>query len=76
MIAGGEVHATQLLHLHPPARCAEVERQPLQRDDAVAEAVQVRVLALDGSRHVIDEQHRDVAPGEELLQPKDLPTIA
>ena len=59
MIAGDEVDAAQLLHLQPPPRRAEIERQPLQRDDAVAQAVQMRVAPVAGAGHVVDQEHGD-----------------
>lgn len=67
VIACGEVDAAELLHLEAAAGCSEFKREALARDDAVAEAVEVRVAAGFVARHVVDEDDCRLAAREELL---------
>jgi len=76
VIARDEIDATQLLDLKSATGGAEVERQPLQRDDAVAQAVEMRVLASIVASHVVDQDHGRIAAGEELLERQHLTAIA
>ena len=76
VVAGDEIDPAQLLHLHAAACRAEIERQPLERQHAVAQAVQVPIAADLGPGHVVDQQHGGAAPGEELLERQHLPPVA
>ena len=61
--------AAELDDAQPPPRPAVFERQLLQQQHAVAEALQLRVLA---ARLVVQQQHRGVHAGEVGLQRQDL----
>ena len=67
-------HAAILHDAQPAARPAVVERQLLEQDDAVRQALQLQVAAARGE--VVEQEHRAVAPGEELLEREDLTAIA
>ena len=65
----------RILHdAHPAARAAVVERQLLEQDDAVRQALQLQVAAARGE--VVEQQHRAVAAGEELLERENLAAVA
>lgn len=72
MKARDEIDTSQFLYLHAPTRGAEIEGQSLQRDDAMGEAVQMRVMPRFRTGHVVHPNDRDIAPGEEMLQRKHL----
>ena len=69
-----EVAAPHLDDLEPPPHSPVIGRVPLHADDAVGDAVQVRVAHVAGL--VVDEQDRAVASGEELLEGEDLAAVA
>ena len=73
--ARDEINSAQLLHLHSSASWAKVERETLQRDHAMADAVEMRILSLAGARHVVDEHDGGVASDEELLEPENLAAV-
>ncbi len=73
--AAPEGDAAELLDLDAAAGRAEIQGQPLQGDDAMAEAVQVGV-AIGAAGQVVDQQHGRVAAGEELLEGEDLAAVA
>lgn len=76
MEAADEVDAAHFLNFEPAARGAEIERQALERDDAVTEAVQVRVaLTALLAGEVVDDDDGDVERREELLQRQHLATV-
>src|ERR1051326_8967688 len=58
----------------PPPRRAVKRGVALQLDDAVRHALELHVVHLGGA--VVEEEHGDVPPGEELLQRQDLLAIA
>ncbi len=76
VIAADEIDPAQLLHLQAPARRAEIEGEALKRDDAVAEAVQMRVPLALVAGEVVDQPDGGVAAGEELLQRQHLAPVA
>ena len=66
--------AAHLLHLDAAPRGAELHRQALERDDAVADAVQLQIGRAAGE--VVEQQHRAVLAGEVLLESEDLAPVA
>ena len=71
MKTAAEARPAQLPDLQAPSLCAVVDRQVVEHNDSVGEAVQLHVAL--GSRAIIEEQSRAVAAGEELLEREDLP---
>ncbi len=69
-----EITAAELGHPQLPKGRAVAGYRPLQRDDAVGDAVQLGVDTVAAA--IVKKQHRAVTPHEELLQGKDLPTVA
>ena len=70
MEALGGRDAAELDDAHAPARPSVLEGQLLQQQDAVADALQLRVLA---AGLIVQQQDRGVHAGEVGLEGKDLP---
>ena len=74
VVAAAKATAAQLQHLQPPALRAVLERDVLELDHAVREAVELQVAF--GRGLVVEQQHRAVPRREELLEGEDLPPEA
>lgn len=57
VVSGGEIDATQLLHLHAATGGAEIQRQPFEGDNAVAKTVKMSVPLVGIAGHVVDQKH-------------------
>lgn len=75
VIAGDKVDTAQLLDLQTPPRGPEGKRMPLQRDDAMAEAVQMRIALSILASQIVHQNDCGVPSGEELLEQQDLTPV-
>ena len=67
-------HTAQLDDFEPPARDAEIVHRLLEADDAVREALDVRVGVADAG--LVQQQQRAATPDEKLLQAENLAPVA
>src|SRR3954452_2082269 len=68
--------ATHLRDLDAAPVYSEIDRQPLQSEYAVTDAVQLEIHpAARDRRSIVQQEHSRIAPGHELLQAQDLPPI-
>ena len=74
MIAAPKFNSAHFRHAQPSPLRAIVERQLLQSDDTVHDAVELKIVAL--RRHVVDHQHRRMPCAQEVLQRENLSSIA
>ena len=74
VIAAPKFNPAHLRHAQPSPLRAIVEPQLLQSDDAVYDAVELKIVAL--RRHVVDHQHRRMPRPQEVLQRENLSPIA
>jgi hypothetical protein len=74
VIAAPKFNSAHLRHAQPSPLRAIIERQRLQSDDAVHDAVKLKILALRD--HVIDHQHFERREPQEVLQRENLSPIA
>jgi len=74
VIATPKFDPAHLRYAQPSPLRAIVERQLLQSDDTVHDAVELKIVAL--RRHVVDHQHRRIPCAQEVLQRENLSSIA
>ncbi len=73
VIAAAEFDAAVLDDAQPAPLGAVFGIQLLEQNDAVRDALHLQVVI--GRGHVVEQHHRAIASGEELLQREDLPAI-
>src|ERR1700731_3552806 len=73
VITAPKFNPAHLRHAQPSPLRAIIERQLLQSDDTVHDAVELKIAAL--RRHVVDHQHRRVPRPQEVLQRENLSPI-
>lgn len=76
VVSGQENLSAQFLHLQASPGRAEVQGETLERNDPVADAVQMRIAIAAFAGQVVDEQHRGAARRKELLERQHLATVA
>src|SRR5579872_902718 len=76
VITPDEGDAAQFLNFHAPPCRAELERHPLQGNDAVAKTVEMVVSFAVQRGQIVDEKHGRVATGEKLFERQNLTTVA
>ena len=74
VIPAAILHAAHLDDAKPATLGAVFERELLQRDDAVRDAVQLEVVVV--RRQIVEQHHGAPSTGKEILQGKNLPSIA
>jgi hypothetical protein len=73
VIAASKLDAAHLFDSKPTPLRTVVERQLLQGDHTVRDAMQLQIAFL--GRKIIEQKNRTLAPSKEVLQRENLPAI-